>query len=123
MLDNKGLIISEEANLLEAMEMMDITKRKLLIVVNSAGLFHGLISAGDVQRAIIRAPLTDKVKSVLRRDFKVAHVDDDRIWIVSGLLIMKTPIFLWNKIISFLIMDIFGERQHGRDVGISLILK
>lgn len=69
-------IISPTATLLEALKQMDKIDRKLLIVLKEE-IFIGLLSAGDIQRAIIKnQPLDTLVKLVLRGDIRIAKPED-----------------------------------------------
>ncbi|MBA7584800.1 UTP--glucose-1-phosphate uridylyltransferase [subsurface metagenome] len=55
---------------------MDALDKKLLIVIKD-GLFCGLLSAGDIQRAIIRNKSMDTlVEGVLRENVRIARPDD-----------------------------------------------
>ena len=68
--------INPELTLLEALKKMDITNRKLLIVEKN-DLFIGLLSIGDIQRAIIKnISLDTKIFNILRKDFKIASTED-----------------------------------------------
>ena len=73
----KKRVISPEASLLDAFKRMDILDKKLLIVEDS-NRFIGLLSAGDIQRAIINnIPLNSKVKEVLRKEIRIASPHDE----------------------------------------------
>lgn len=72
-----GRSISSESSLLDALKKMDQLDKKLLIVMNGDE-FEGLISIGDIQRAIIQNKSLDtEVKSVLRKNIRIAKSDDD----------------------------------------------
>jgi dTDP-glucose pyrophosphorylase len=65
--------IQSTSTLLEALKKMDVLDKKLLIVLNE-NRFGGLLSAGDIQRAIIQnKPLETSVKEVLRSKIRIAH--------------------------------------------------
>lgn len=65
--------ISYNSTLLEALKKMDALDKKLLIVVNKDS-FEGLLSAGDIQRAIIQnKPLSTNISNVLRRNIRIAN--------------------------------------------------
>ena len=69
--------ISYNNTLLEALKKMDALNKKLLIVLKENN-FYGLLSAGDIQRAIIQnKPLQTKVSDVLRKDILIAKPDDN----------------------------------------------
>ena len=64
--------------ILTALKQMDQIDRKLLVVFRGEQ-FAGLLSAGDVQRAIIaNRPLNTPVGQVLRSNIRVAHPSDDQ---------------------------------------------
>ena len=68
--------ISQATTLLSALKKMDTLNSKLLIVEED-DKFIGLLSAGDIQRAIIKGiSLKEKVSTVLRDDIKVAFSGD-----------------------------------------------
>ena len=68
--------IKPSVTLLEALKKMDQLSCKLL-VVEDKDKFIGLLSAGDIQRAIIQnISLNEKVVKVLRSEIKVARRDD-----------------------------------------------
>jgi dTDP-glucose pyrophosphorylase len=60
-----------------ALKKMDVLNRKLLIILKNE-IFVGLISIGDIQRAIIKnLSLETKVQDILRDDIRVADINDD----------------------------------------------
>lgn len=72
----KPLSIESTATLLDALRQMDKEDRKLLMVVE-AGAYNGILSAGDIQRAIIDNKSVEAlVSEVIRKDIRVAQVDD-----------------------------------------------
>ena len=75
-LDFRNRVISQDKNLLFAMKQMDALDKKLLLVIDN-NKFEGLISAGDIQRAIIsNLPLETTVAKVLRKNIRVAKPED-----------------------------------------------
>lgn len=73
----KDRSINYDASLLEALKKMDALDKKLLIVV-SYQKFAGLLSAGDIQRAIIQnKPLGTCVNKILRQNIRIASPNDD----------------------------------------------
>ena len=64
----RNICIDARSTILCALKKMDDIGHKLLIVATTDGKFKGLISIGDIQRAII---------DILRHDVKVASPDDD----------------------------------------------
>lgn len=72
----KNRTISHNATLLEAFKKMDAIDKKLLIVLDD-DKFFGLLSAGDIQRAIIQnKPLETQVADVLRENVRIAKPED-----------------------------------------------
>jgi dTDP-glucose pyrophosphorylase len=68
-----SLLISHNEDILTAMKQMDEIRRKLLIV-SSDNKYVGLLSIGDIQRALIKNnSLRDKVSSIMRDDYFVAR--------------------------------------------------
>ncbi len=68
--------ISHKKNLLEALKQMDVLDKKLLIVVDE-NKFIGLLSAGDVQRAIIKNEALDTaIHKILRKNIRVGEPSD-----------------------------------------------
>lgn len=73
---NQEIIITPEVSLMSALKRMDELKRKLLIVAE-ADMFVGVLSIGDIQRAIIKqTDLSSEVKNVLRTIITVAKSTD-----------------------------------------------
>jgi len=74
----KKISISCNETILSALKQMDAIQRKLLLVVSEEGSFYGLLSIGDIQRAIINnIALDTHLDKILRSDIKVAHTTDD----------------------------------------------
>lgn len=78
MLDKiKKRIIDPYLSLLNAMKMMDENKVKTLIVLN-AEHFEGIVTIGDIQRAIINnVALNQPVCSILNKDKIYGYVNED----------------------------------------------
>ena len=69
----KNCDISSDKTLLDALTQMDVVKRKLLIILED-GKFVGLLSIGDIQRAIIKnLELTCSIKTVIRKGAKILY--------------------------------------------------
>lgn len=80
------LIVPVSLSLLQAVKRMDQVRCKLLLVTEGER-FIGLLSIGDVQRAIIRnVPLSERVGSVLRSDIVVCRSGDPESKIRSEML-------------------------------------
>lgn len=78
MADIQHLSIDCKATLLYALQLMNKTQHKLLIVLKE-GRYRGLISVGDVQRSIIKGlDLTTPVEDVIREKLTVASTHDNK---------------------------------------------
>ncbi len=65
-------------SIIDALKRMDEVGQKLLIVIDDNGLFVGLISIGDIQRAIIaNRDLSIELSNILRKDILTARKGDD----------------------------------------------
>jgi len=72
----KNLSIESTRNLLQALRQMDSLEKKLLIVVDKHQ-YKGLLSAGDIQRAIIKnKPLDTPVFQILRKNIRIGKPGD-----------------------------------------------
>lgn len=70
------ITISGDSTILFALKYMDKIDRKLLLIVDNEK-YIGLLSIGDIQRAIIKnADLTRSVKQILRDDYTIARPGD-----------------------------------------------
>lgn len=68
--------IKPEKTLLEALKQMDALDKKLLIIIDK-NKFSGLISVGDIQRAIIQnIPLETSIIKIIRQQFRIAKPED-----------------------------------------------
>ena len=72
----KERTIPPTLTLLEALKLMDLIDKKLLIIEQNKK-FVGLLSVGDIQRAIIQnKPLNTEVSDVLRKNLRIAKPED-----------------------------------------------
>jgi len=77
------LMIKKDKTLIDALELMDSSGYKLLIVMDD-DKFHSLISIGDIQRAIISGvELESCINSHLRDNIKFARTHDNEQFIVD----------------------------------------
>ena len=75
-MDFINLSIESTRNLLEALKQMDALDKKLLIVVDK-NQYKGLLSAGDIQRAIIKNKSLDTfVFQIIRKNIRVGKPGD-----------------------------------------------
>lgn len=70
------LIISADSTILEGLKQMDQVSHKLLIVqINDK--YEGLLSIGDIQRAVIKnIALKSPIRGIMRHDYITAKPDD-----------------------------------------------
>jgi dTDP-glucose pyrophosphorylase len=72
----KELLISSQKTIGDALKQMDQIKRKLLIVIEN-DKFKGLLSIGDIQRAIIKGiELSESISSIMRSIISIAREND-----------------------------------------------
>lgn len=70
--------ISFNETILNALKQMDLVKKKLLLVVTEKNDFYGLLSIGDIQRAIINnISLSEKIYKIMRSNVKIARTTDN----------------------------------------------
>lgn len=73
----KDISLTGETTILSALKQMDLINRKLLIIIRDEK-FGGLVSIGDIQRAIIRnLPMKTPVKNIVRDDIRVACISEN----------------------------------------------
>lgn len=72
----KEVSVQKNVSVLEALKLMDKIGRKLLLVFEGTKFF-GVLSIGDIQRAIIRnISLSSTIQNIMRSNVRVARVDD-----------------------------------------------
>jgi len=112
----QDLIVSKEVTMLSAMKLMDEIARKLLIVVFD-NKYLGLLSIGDIQRALIKNhKLTVKVSAIMRNDYIVAKPNQSLDEVKKLMLILRAEfmpvvdeqnnlmnVYFWE--------DLFGESK------------
>lgn len=84
------IAVAHDLSLVQAMKRMDELDRKLLLVFE-ADRFRGVLSIGDIQRAIIRnKPLETKVVDVMRSSMRMAGEGDPRDHVRQMMLDFRT---------------------------------
>ena len=72
----KDRAINESSCILDALKLMDSSKTKLLFVFND-DKFQGLLTIGDIQRAILKnVNLTELISSILSKDKIYASIEE-----------------------------------------------
>lgn len=119
------IFISINSNVLLALEQMNAVKRKLLIVVDQIR-FIGVLSIGDIQRAIInKYDLNNSIKPILRSIITVCYDTDSKDDIKNKMLQFRTecmPILDGEKnLINILFWeDVFGSKEIRKKVFLGL---
>lgn len=112
-------IISPDFKIVDCLKRMDEIGRKLLIIVKEENEFAGVISIGDIQRAIInQTDLNNQVSSITRNIITVANVKESREEIKAKMLELRTecmPVVDDNGFLKELIFweDIIEEKKKG----------
>lgn len=110
----KDRIVNFDTKIIEALKKMDSLQVKLLFVFEHNS-FIGLLSIGDIQRAIIKnESLEQPIKNVIRKDFTIARIWEDSESIKSKMLELRTEcmpildeqnnladVFFWEEIFPF----------------------
>ena len=82
----KEISIEHNATMIDALKQMDKTHKRLLLVFKDSQ-FISVLSIGDMQRAIIRnQPLNTPINKILRKETRVAHMEDSFGFIKSQML-------------------------------------
>jgi dTDP-glucose pyrophosphorylase len=123
------LLISSQKTIGDALKQMDQIKRKLLIVIEN-DKFKGLLSIGDIQRAIIKGiDLSESISSIMRSIISIARENDSIEEIKQQMLESMTeymPIISENnEIIRVLFWDdLFdgGHKKEKRKINLPVLL-
>ena len=112
----KNLTINRDTTISSAMKHMDTAPSKLLIVV-ADDKYIGLLSIGDIQRAIIRNhKLNEKISAIMRNDYIVAQPGNNLDDIKKLMLKIRAefmPVVDENKhlVDVYFWEDLFGETK------------
>jgi len=110
----ENIALTGDETILCALKRMDKQGRKLLIIIRD-DKFAGLISIGDIQRAIIKnLPLTTPVSEIIRDDIRVACISEEMDQIKSEMITQRIECMpVLNKsgdIVDVIFWeDIFGD--------------
>lgn len=112
----KEIIIASNATLLEGLKKMDSVRRKLLLV-NEGDKYIGLLSIGDIQRAIINSTnLNSVVSTIIRKDNIIAKpetsIDEIKKQMLSIRAEFMPVVSSEDELINvYFWEDLFGEKQ------------
>lgn len=82
-------VINRSHTLFSALKLMDELKKKVLFIVESDNTFIGVLSLGDIQRAIInKHPLDTMVVDILRKHITIAN-DSQSFEEIKNLMVSK----------------------------------
>lgn len=119
----KKRLVKPNYTLIEALKIMDERDVKSLLVVNDENCFVGVLSIGDIQRAIIKnITLDTNVVNVLRQNPRIANENTSMeevkyemlqhrmefMPVIDGLNVLK-GIFLWEELFSDQKLPPFGQ--------------
>ena len=115
--DKVNLIkIDAEKSILSALKQMDLTFKRLLLVFEHM-TFKGVLSIGDIQRAIIRdIDLSTPVKAILRKNIEMATPEESYEQVKNRMLKLRTEcmpvVDKENNLIDvYFWEDVFGDKK------------
>jgi dTDP-glucose pyrophosphorylase len=109
------ILVKPESSLLEGLKKMDSIRKKLLLVHKNES-FIGLLSIGDIQRAIInKVDLDSPISHVLRNEYIMAQPDSSIEEIKKLMLAIRAEfmpvVSTKNELLNvFFWEDLFGEK-------------
>lgn len=121
----KDLFVKRTTTILQALEQMDTLKRKLLIVMED-DLFEGVLSIGDIQRAILKKiPLDSTIAAILRTEITVCAASDSPTTVKEKMLASRAelmPIIDASRKLTDVIFweDIFRTTKREKEVQLDL---
>lgn len=110
-------IARPETSLLQALKQMDSLGSKSLLVINMQDQFVGILSIGDIQRAIIKnISLNDNILTILRPSPRFATSDDSLEYIKNEMIKFRMefmPVIDTNKKVEKIYFweDLFIEKE------------
>lgn len=122
---NNPIFIIKTFSVLAALERMDLIKRKLLIILEGEK-FYGVLSIGDIQRAIInKYKLESSIDNILRKEITTCSDNDSLESIKAKMIEFRTecmPILTENNTLTNLFFweDLFGAKYEFKKVILNL---
>lgn len=127
----KKKIVSSDMSLIQTMRLMDTNLTKSLLVFSN-GWFEGMITNGDLQRAIIaKVPFDTPIKKLIDNATKTyAHIGDSRETITSWMIEMRAefmPVLNEKEELADVIFweDIFPEKtlsEHHKKIDLPVVI-
>ena len=119
------LIVFDSDSILFSMKKMDEISRKLLIVYKDDH-YYGLVSVGDIQRAIIsNCNLSDPISKIMRNDYIIASPNQNIDEIKKTMLLIRAdfmPVVDENKKVVNIYFweDLFKDKSKNAEKSINL---
>ena len=113
----KDRIISPSSTLLDAMRQMDVAKVKMLFVF-IGDVFEGIVTIGDIQRAIIKnVPLSSQLSAIIDKDKEYASPSESLESIREKMIILRAEcmpvVDLGGELIDvYFWEDLFNYEEH-----------
>lgn len=125
----KNIIISPSVSLVEAMKRMDDEEVKMLFVFEGEH-FEGIVTIGDIQRAIIKnVPLNSTILAILQKDKQYATLGEDRETVRQKMLRLRAEtmpvvnekgelvdVYFWSDFFSH------PEEQHREKINLPVVI-
>lgn len=125
----KNRIIPLSSSLLEAMKMMDNIKTKMLFVFKEDS-FIGIVTIGDIQRAIINnTPLSSTLSTIIDKEKQYATPNEDIETVQNKMLSLRAEcmpvvnnlgqlvdVFFWEDFFSY------SEQQHREKIDLPVVI-
>lgn len=119
-------IVSKDTSIIQAMKLMDLLKQKILFIADDENKFIGVISLGDIQRAIIKkVSLDTSIYQIMRKIITVAKTtqsdDEIRITMLEKRTEAMPVLDEKGKLVRIIYWDdFFGGRQINKKKKINL---
>ncbi len=124
----KQRIIGANSTILQALQQMDVINKKLLLVFKE-NQFLGVLSIGDIQKAIIsNLPFEMPIDKIMRTDFLYAHFEDNKqeiFKLMKEQRIECMPVLDDNGtlISAYMWEDVFEqEKRHSVNIGLPVVI-
>ena len=125
----KDRVIASSVSLLEAMKRMDEIRVKMLFVFSN-DCFEGIITIGDIQRAIIKSvQLNEPVSGIVDKNKKYVRPKEDRMTVRSKMMELRAEcmpvvdengmlvdVFFWDDFFKH------SELQHRKQIDLPVVI-
>ena len=121
--------INSDATVLQAMQLMDANGVKLLIIFKG-DTFEGILTIGDIQRAIIgNVPMSNPIADIIEKEKKYCRPDENRDIVRSKMLTMRAEcmpvvddegelvdVYFWDDFFKH------SEQQHREKIDLPVVI-